>query len=79
MSFSNGQHTRNPDEHLIPVEVPAIVSREMWEAAQKRLKQNKETSRRNLKNEYLLRSRVTCAGCGFKMSGCTKSSGGKRC
>lgn len=38
-----GRTIKNPRETWIPVEVPAIVSREIWEAAQRQLKENKET------------------------------------
>jgi len=50
----------NPRETWIPVKVPAIVSREVWEAAQRQSEENKEASRRNVRYQYLLRSRVTC-------------------
>jgi site-specific DNA recombinase len=57
----------NPDDYLIPVEVPAIVSREVWEAAQSRLGKNKASSLRNTKYNYLLRRRIVCGDCGAKM------------
>ena len=60
---------RNPDEGPITVEVPAIVTREIWEAAQDRLAYNRQNARRNLKNEYLLSKRVMCGKCGLKMAG----------
>jgi site-specific DNA recombinase len=74
---NNGCTVKNPRETWIPVEVPAIVSREVWEAAQRQLKENRETARRNLKYEYLLRCRVTCASCGASMCGKTVKSKGK--
>jgi site-specific DNA recombinase len=74
---SNGCTVKNPRETWIPVEVPAIVPREVWEAAQRQLKENRETARRNLKYEYLLRCRVTCASCGASMCGKTVKSKGK--
>ena len=58
----------NPREHWIPVEVPAIVSRELWEAAQERRTRNRELAKRNTKNHYLVSRRVTCQ-CGTKMAG----------
>lgn len=58
----------NAREHWLAVEVPAIVSRELWEAVQERRKHNKEMAKRNTKNEYLLSRRVTCQ-CGTKMTG----------
>jgi len=67
---------RRKDKPSIGVEVPAIVSRETWEAAQARRAQNKRDSRRNLKREYLLRRRAFCE-CGYKMIAQAKTTGGK--
>jgi site-specific DNA recombinase len=53
----------------IPVAVPAIVTREIWDAAQARLLYNMEHSSRNRKYDYLLAGRVRCAECGYKMEG----------
>jgi len=58
---------QNPDDYLIPVAVPLIVSREVWLAAQERMRQNKAEALRNTKYLYLLRRRVTC-DCGAKMN-----------
>jgi site-specific DNA recombinase len=52
----------------VSVEVPAIVSREMWEAAQVKRKQNKHWAKRNTKYQYLMGRRVYCGGCGLKMT-----------
>ena len=54
---------------LIPVEVPAIVSRETWEAAQQQRKKNTVHSKRKRKRPYLVSGRVVCARCGHKMYG----------
>ncbi len=72
-----GRTVKNPRETWIPVEVPAIVPREVWEAAQRQLKENRETARRNLKYDYLLRTRVSCASCGASMCGKTVNPNGK--
>jgi site-specific DNA recombinase len=61
---------------LPTVAVPAIVSREMWEMAQRRLDENRRTRRREPKYPYLLRRRAWC-GCGLKMCTYTVTSGGK--
>jgi len=66
-----GRQVRNPRDTWIAVEVPAIVDRETWEAVQQRRRENKDTARRNAKYPYLLRRRVTCGSCGYKMQGCT--------
>ncbi|MBN1660990.1 MAG: recombinase family protein [Anaerolineae bacterium] len=77
MARENGQWVENPEEHLLVVEVPAIVSRDMWEAAQLRLIENRNNGRCNRKYDYLLSRRATCGTCGLKMTGCSKSSKGK--
>ena len=60
----------NPRDTWLSVEVPAIVSREVWERAQKRKIRNRELATRNSKYEYLLGRRVSCGQCNkFKMFG----------
>lgn len=66
---------KNSSIQPIPVKVKPIVEREEWEAAQERLKYNKEYSRRNRKpGRYLLATRLTCGVCGYKMFGCAKDN-----
>jgi site-specific DNA recombinase len=64
----------NPRSQWIPAEVPAVVSREVWEKAQERRAYNREMAKRNTKHEYLVGRRVTCGQCGGKMIG----NGGRR-
>ncbi len=64
-----GKDGLNPQDHLIAVNVPSIIDRELWEFAQKRRDYNKATSTRNRKKEYLLANRCTCPYCGYKMTG----------
>lgn len=66
------QWSRNPDEHLIAVPVPAIVSRETWEIVQVRLQENRERLSGYKKYHYLLSGRVKCSLCGLKMTGAAK-------
>jgi site-specific DNA recombinase len=57
-------------EDRIEVHIPAIVSRETWEAAQRRLDENKRFARRNNHaHEYLLRGLVYCGQCHYGCSG----------
>jgi hypothetical protein len=44
----------NPKDYHITVNIPAIVSREQFEQAQKQRKKNTNFSKRNRKREYLL-------------------------
>src|ERR1041384_256452 len=71
----------------IPVQVPALVSREIWELAQEKRIYNIKFSKRKMKREYLLRGLIFC-GCGRGMVGtngtyyCTRryqTSGGEAC
>jgi len=52
-----------PPEEWIMVPVPAIVSAEEWELANKVLEKNSQMSRRNGKEPYLLTGLVKCATC----------------
>lgn len=75
---NNAAKTYKPKDEAIPVSVPAIVSREIWEAAQERLEQNKLNSKRNRKpGRYLLANRITCQVCSYKMIGLTSHDRGK--
>jgi len=56
-----------PKEQWIPVEVPAIIPRETFEAAQRQLARNRQLSCRNTKREYLLTGLLACGNCGFKL------------
>jgi site-specific DNA recombinase len=46
---------------------PAIVSNDVWDAAQARLASNKGASTRNASRPYLLRGLITCSVCGRSM------------
>ena len=48
----------------IPDATPAIISQELFDAAQKQLQVNQDKSPRNCKHEYLLRGHVRCRQCG---------------
>lgn len=58
-----------PPEEWITVEVPAIVSPEVWEAAQRQLQRNKEQSTRRMKSQYLLRGLLYCQTCNLRLGG----------
>lgn len=64
----DGKGGKRPEHEQIKIPVPAIVDRDVWEAAQARREYNKKMSKRNAKREYLLRGLITC-GCGSKMVG----------
>jgi site-specific DNA recombinase len=56
-----------PTEEKTTVEVPPIVDRATWQAAQEQREHNRRMSKRNTKHNYLLRGMVHC--CGFTMHG----------
>jgi len=64
-----------PREQWIPVEVPAIVSEAVFEAAQRQLARNREFCCRNTKRQYLLSGLLICGNCGFKLG--ARSTGGR--
>jgi len=53
-----------PADVWIAVPVPALVSPELFAAAQERLERNRAWSPRNTQGEYLLRRLVSCRRCG---------------
>lgn len=57
-----------PKEDWIPVSVPAIISKELFDKVQEQLKQNSKFSTRNRKAEYLLVGVVYCP-CGCRRTG----------
>jgi site-specific DNA recombinase len=61
-----------PYEEWIVVPVPAIVTAEQWELANKVLEKNAQMSRRNGKTTYLLTGLIRCATCGHAFSGNTR-------
>ncbi len=69
------QSTR-PREEWIPVDVPPIINRDLWEAAQERLELNRKRSRRLPRRFYMLRGMLVCGACGRAYSG--EFSKGKR-
>ena len=48
----------------IPGVTPAIITPELFEAAQKQLETNRDNSPRNTKQQYLLRGHIRCRHCG---------------
>lgn len=59
----------------ISVDVPAIVSADLWQQAQIKRKKSALYRSRRRKHDYLLSSRVFCQTCGSPMSGGTYPSG----
>ena len=64
-----GKRTKNRNRKVIVREVPAIVSSDVWEVAQKVLRSNQIMSKRNVRQPYLLRGLIKCSLCGLTFSG----------
>lgn len=77
--FANrtGKRITNPPHNWIPVSVPAIISRNIWEAAQEKRKKNLKDNPRNTKNPYLLGKRATCSLCGSLLATRASSTANK--
>ncbi len=58
-----------PKEEWIRVDVPAIVSSEIWDLANRVLDRNAIMSRRNGHHQYLLTGLVKCASCDYRYTG----------
>ena len=64
----NGKQVFRPKEDWVAVDVPAVVSVDLWETAKRRRKQNKTTAKRNRKRDYLLSGLLIC-NCGLRWYG----------
>jgi site-specific DNA recombinase len=64
----NGRGGKRPIEDQVAINVPQIISHEVWEATQKQMVINSRNARRRCKREYLLRGMIKC-GCGRNMIG----------
>ncbi len=69
-TISKGRKIIRPREEWIPIPVPAIVDRSVWEQAQTRLNERdfERRSAHTMKHVYLLSRRVKCS-CGYHMVG----------
>jgi site-specific DNA recombinase len=65
------KRAKRPKDEMIPFDVPAIISREIYEAAQAQRQRNIDLAKRNMRYDYLLRPRWLYCACGQGMSGIT--------
>ena len=61
-------HEKRPPEEWYAVDVPAIIDRDTWDAAQLQRKRNKQMAKRNSKHDYLLSGLIKCS-CGYAVCG----------
>jgi site-specific DNA recombinase len=66
------RYVARPAEEWIAVQVPALVTEPLWQAAQTRLQMNAHFAKRNSHHPYLLRGLLVCATCGHLLSGRTQ-------
>ena len=72
-------HRDKPQAEWISIDVPAIVGRDLFEAAKEQLARNKQLSQRNGRGErYLLQGLTVCACCGYSFYGKTVSKSGAK-
>jgi len=57
----------NSSSNHLAVEVPAVIKRHTWEAAQDQLKRNRTRANRSTTHPYLLRGLISCGKCGSKV------------
>lgn len=67
-AYSNRRILRST-EAWIPIPVPAIVDRETFQAAQRRLAHNRKMIRKRPRHPYLLSGMLVCAECGYAYGG----------
>lgn len=63
-----------PKEEWIPVPIPAIVSRETWEAARHQAALNEKNASRNARRYFVLRGMIRCSRCNGGFSGTHKGN-----
>ncbi len=67
-------YREKPPEEWIYIDVPAIISADVWAAASEQLERNRQLSQRNARGKrYLLQGLVVCAKCGYAYYGKTVS------
>lgn len=69
------KYKKRPNEQRYPVEVPAIVSREIWELVQAKIKENGLKTRKGRRYNYLLSGQITCGVCGREYYTCPQYNG----
>ena len=66
-------HTPRDKSEWIPMSCPAIITKEVFEQAQNKIKRNTQQKIRETKHTALLSGVVYCASCGRKMQACLNS------
>lgn len=67
-TFENKDYMRDKIE-WIPMEIPAIISKELFDKSINQLRKNSEFSKRKKKRSYMFCGLVYCSKCGYKLRG----------
>lgn len=73
-TIKSGKRKKLPETEHITIKCPPIVSAELWDRVQERLKLNKKYSRGNARHFFLLRGLLRCRECGKSFVGGTSGS-----
>ena len=65
---------KKPRDEWIRMEVPRVISKDIFKRTQHLLDQRKILAKRNTKHEYLLSGLMRCGDCGSKLSGVTDNN-----
>ncbi len=65
---------RKPEEEVVEIEIPAIVTKEYWDLVQKTLTDHRRFSARNRRHNYLCSGLLRCGSCGSNVTGCGSGS-----
>lgn len=71
------KRTLRDESEWIPISVPAIVDKEIWDKAAECRRLNKVSAKRNTKTNYLLSGIIRCSACGYAMHGVNYRRGNK--
>lgn len=75
---ANYRNGKNPKETWLPLDVPPLVDKDVWETAQAMCKQNKIMGGNSTGYDYLLRFRLRCQHCQHKVGALTVKESGKK-
>ncbi|MFZ5919316.1 MAG: recombinase family protein [Chloroflexota bacterium] len=75
--YHNGHWETTPSDNLLTIQIPPIVTPDIWAKVQAQLRENRLNRGRRRYN-YLLSRRVTCGACGLKMNGSATGKAGAK-
>jgi len=76
LETTTGRHMKRAKDEWVPLSVPAIVSEELFDEAQRKMDEGRIGTKPGRKHEYLVARRIDCV-CGYRMKGTTTVYQGK--